>query len=171
MRKRGLPPIADRRSRVLILGTLPGEESLRLGQYYGHPRNHFWPLMSRLLERDMPSDYAARCALLLDRGLAVWDVLKSAERAGSLDSGIRNPQPNAFASFFSAHPDITTIAFNGRKAHALFLAHVARRTDAPWTDLRHVLLPSTSPTFVRPLDEKSDAWIAALRGALSDAAR
>jgi TDG/mug DNA glycosylase family protein len=160
--KRGLPAIVDPRARILIIGTLPGEESLRRQEYYGHPRNHFWPLIAALAGAEPPAAYADRVSLLKRCGFALWDVLLSAERIGSLDSAIRNARPNRFAPLFRDYPDIATIAFNGQKAHALFRQHVAHDRSTAKRDLRLLVLPSTSPTYVRPFEEKLAAW----RGAL-----
>ena len=87
-------PIADKHSRVLVLGTMPGAMSLAKRQYYGHPRNAFWPIMARLCDRELPEDYALRKAMLLDAGIALWDVCGECEREGSLDSNICHEKPN-----------------------------------------------------------------------------
>lgn len=160
--KRGLPPIANAKASVLILGTLPGDESLRRQQYYGHPRNHFWTLIAALSGEPPPDSYTARVALLLKTGFALWDVLASAERDGSLDSAIRNAKPNDFAAFFRTHPRIDTIAFNGQRAHALFRAHVAGDPGIAGRDFTMLVLPSSSPAYVKPLDDKVRYWRAAL---------
>lgn len=157
LRKRCMPPIARRDARVLILGTLPGGESLRLQQYYGHPRNHFWPVMAALTGTQMPADYGARVAVLISHGIAVWDVLASAERAGSLDSAIRDGKPNPFAKFFADHTNVAAIAFNGQGAFGLFKRHVGL-ASGPWAACAIHILPSTSPTHVRPLEDKIAAW-------------
>ena len=86
--KTGLAPIAGKSSRLLILGSLPGDESIRRQQYYAHPRNHFWPIMAGLLGEELPEDYEKKKAMLLRHGIALWDVLFSAEREGSLDTNI-----------------------------------------------------------------------------------
>ncbi len=160
--KRGLPAIVDAGARMLILGTLPGEESLRRQEYYGHPRNHFWPMIAAVVGAPSPVAYADRVALLKRSGFALWDVLLSAERIGSLDSAIRNARPNRFAALFRDYPDISTIAFNGQKAHALFRQHVAHDRRIAKRNLRLLVLPSTSPTYVRPFEEKLSAWRVAL---------
>lgn len=162
--KRGLPPIGDARARVLILGTLPGDESLRRQQYYGHPRNHFWPLMAELRGVSVPDVYAERMALLADSGFMLWDVLRAAERIGSLDSAIRNAIANDFVEFFRRHPAIDTIAFNGQKAQALFARHVGRDATITERAFNTVVLPSSSPAYVRPFAEKAKLWRDALDG-------
>lgn len=162
--KRGLPPIVNPGARTLILGTLPGEELLRRQEYYGHPQNHFWPLIAALAGASPPSAYADRIALLTESGFALWDVLFTAERIGSLDFAIRNGEPNKFAKFFRANPAIDAIAFNGQKAHAFFRAHVSGDPEIIRRQFRMLVLPSTSPAYVKPLAEKIELW----RVALSD---
>jgi TDG/mug DNA glycosylase family protein len=110
---RGFAPIADENSRILILGSMPSVASLRKGQYYGHPQNAFWRLMPALLGEPFTEDYAQRTAMLLRHGVALWDVLKSCEREGSLDSNIKRPEVNDFAAFFDAHPRISRVYLNG----------------------------------------------------------
>ena len=161
--KRGLGPIVDDDARVLILGTLPGDESLRRGEYYGHPRNHFWPLLATVFEEEITATYSERLSFLARNRLAVWDVLYSAERAGSLDSAIKRGRSNNFAALFRDYPNLRTIAFNGQKAHALYRSHVSKLRNVPHDKISLIVLPSTSPTHVRPLDEKVAAWKGALR--------
>lgn len=161
MRKVGLPPIIGDDARLLILGTLPGDESLRQQQYYAHARNYFWPLMAEVLRFDLPASYAERCAMLRDHGIAVWDVLSSAERDGSLDSDIRNAKPNDFAALFRRAPDLAAIAFNGQKAHELYRKRVAGRAATDLDRFAVHVLPSTSPTYVKPLVDKAEIWRAA----------
>lgn len=120
--KYSFPPIGPKDARLLILGTLPGEASLRLQQYYGHPRNHFWPLIAALSGTPVPPLYEERTALLQINRWAVWDVLEGAERIGSSDAAIRNPTANAFGKYFAANSAIEAIAFNGQKARDLFLS-------------------------------------------------
>lgn len=162
MRKHGLPPILNSRARVLILGTLPGDESIRRAQYYAHPRNQFWPVMAAALEIDMPEDYEKRCALLTKHGIAVWDVLASAERDGSLDQAIKNVRVNDFASLTRETPRLCLIAFNGQKAKALYRNHVAADLS-----IAHLVMPSTSPANAQmTLAEKSAIWRSAISAAL-----
>lgn len=154
--KRCLPPIINDRARVLILGTLPGEESLRQQRYYAHPRNHFWAVIAAVAGEHLPDVYEDRIEMIKRRRIGVWDVLASADRSGSLDSAIRNAVPNDFATLFSRYPGIGAIAFNGQGARTLYRRH------APHADIRLILLPSTSPTNTRPLAEKVRAWRDAL---------
>ena len=110
----GLPPIAGPDTRLLILGSFPGAASLQAGQYYAHPRNQFWPILAQLWPQDaQPQDYAGRCDWLLAHGLGVWDVYASCERAGSLDSAIRNASLNDFAALQQRCPLLQAAAHNG----------------------------------------------------------
>lgn len=150
----GFAPFTDTRTRVLVLGSLPGVASLNAGQYYAHPRNAFWPVMGALtglaLER---MAYADRLAALRACGVGLWDVLASAQRAGSLDAAIRSPEAADLVSLCHTLPALQAIAFNGAKA-----ASVGRRI---LTDIRDVALfdlPSTSPAHARPLVMKVQAW-------------
>ena len=139
----GFDPIAGPEPRVLILGTGPSEQSLREGRYYANPRNDFWSIMERLFAGGRPLEYAARVEMLKDAGVALWDVLAQAERAGSLDANIRAPVANDLAGFLQTHPTIVTVFFNGATAERLFQAHCASALAG--RDVRLVRLPSTSP--------------------------
>ena len=111
-------PITNPKATILILGSMPGVASLSAQQYYAHQRNAFWPIMSAVLGIDLDSPYVERVKALQQTHVAVWDVLQQCERAGSLDSAIQKDtrSPNDFASFFSSHVNIKTIAFNGVEA-------------------------------------------------------
>ncbi|WP_045837387.1 DNA-deoxyinosine glycosylase [Hyphomicrobium sp. 99] len=160
--KYSFPPISPAGARLLILGTLPGEESLRLQQYYGHPRNHFWPLIAALSDKPLPATYEDRLALLEINRWAVWDVLEGAERIGSSDAAIRNPAANAFGAYFAANPAISAIAFNGQKARDLFRRFVVKPGLVAETDFAMIELPSSSPLYTKTLDEKLAVWRAKL---------
>jgi hypoxanthine-DNA glycosylase len=136
--------VVDARSRVLVLGTLPGEESLRRRQYYAHPRNLFWPIVFALFGGSPPESYDERLRLSLGRGIALWDVVASGHRAASADATIRAEAPNAIPELLAAHPGIRAVAFNGGGARRLHDRHFARRTD-----LTYLALPSTSPAYAR----------------------
>ena len=165
MRIHSFPPIANADSRVLILGTMPGVESLRRQEYYAHPQNAFWKIMGDILRIAPDSAYAVRTSALAASGLALWDVLKACSRVGSLDSNIdsRSEAPNDFERFFADHPRIHTICFNGAKARALFLKHVRPGPGKP-SMFKHIPLPSTSPANASiSLAQKRLAWKTALR--------
>jgi len=117
--KSSFEPIADARTRVLILGALPGEMSLERRQYYANPTNQFWRLMAGVTGRDLiRQPYDERLASLLEAGVGLWDVVKSARRSGSLDSHIREASPNNLDSAIVGLPALRALAFNGGKAYA-----------------------------------------------------
>ena len=118
-----MEPIVDENSRILILGTLPGDESLRLDQYYANSRNQFWLILSIIYQDNIELNYASRLCYLRNKKIALWDVLKSANRKGSLDSEIGYEEPNDFYSLFTRYPQIVSIGFNGQKAEKLFNKH------------------------------------------------
>ena len=162
------PPIADARSRVLILGTMPGKESLRAAQYYAHPRNAFWKIMGDLVGAGLDLAYGARVQKLKAAHIAVWDVLASCTRESSLDSDIvaDTMVVNDFDVFYRAHPAITNVFFNGAIAEKFYRLHVQSRH--PHGVLNYRRLPSTSPAHAgMRYAQKLDAWTAvasALRG-------
>jgi double-stranded uracil-DNA glycosylase len=160
MQVHSFPPIASRTSRVLILGTMPGGVSLRERQYYAHPQNGFWRIVGEILGFDPASAYEVRVALVQSAGIALWDVLKSCTREGSMDSAIdpATVVPNDLAGFSSEHPQIRRICFNGATAEALYLRHVQPRLAAN-PELQHLRLPSTSPANAAlPFSAKLRAW-------------
>jgi len=165
----GFPPLAAPHCRVLVLGTLPGRESLRQQQYYAHPRNAFWPIMAAWAGFAVTAPYAARAAALVTAGIAVWDVLQSCHRPGSLDSAIDGAtlEPNDFRHFFRAHPRVATICCNGATAERLFRRHVLAG-NATVQRLHCRRLPGTSPAHAAlDLPAKQRAWHAALQAALA----
>lgn len=161
--KRGLGPLTCPNARVLILGSLPGDESIRQQQYYAHPQNQFWRMLSAVYDEPVCMDYDAKRALLTNHRIAVWDVLAAAERPGSLDTAIRNGVPNAIHGLLADHPEIRSIACNGQKAHALFVRHFGQALSVQ--PLTANCLPSTSPAATRAFDEKLAEWRAFLQAA------
>lgn len=153
-----LPPITASDARILILGSMPGEASLRLQQYYGNPRNHFWRLAYTLLDGGGEPDpgYVARLRFVQSRGIALWDVLRTCERRGSLDSAIRRPEANDFAQLFEEHPGLRRVFFNGSAAADLFRRHASPAVSGyPAT---YSLLPSSSPARAMAFEAKLAAW-------------
>jgi double-stranded uracil-DNA glycosylase len=138
--KRSFPPIVGPQARVLVLGTLPGEESLRRGEYYAHPRNLFWPIIFALFAERPASNYAERLAFLTTHRIAVWDVCEIGEREMSADTTIRLERPNSIDQLLDQSPLIRAVAFNGTTAQRLYDRHFARRAA-----LGYLALPSTSP--------------------------
>jgi hypoxanthine-DNA glycosylase len=147
---------------VLVLGSMPGVASFAAQQYYAHPRNHFWPIMADIANVDLAAPYAERVVALTLSGIAVWDVLQSCVRPGSLDSAIQpgTRVPNDFAAFFAAHPGIHRVCFNGAEAHNCFMRHVLPGLQLPGVDC--VRLPSTSPAHAVAFERKLAAWRVAL---------
>jgi TDG/mug DNA glycosylase family protein len=157
----GFAPISGSSARVLILGSLPGEESLRRQQYYAHPRNVFWQIMGDLVGAAPELPYAARIEALIANGVAVWDVCAAAYRSGSLDSSIdlKSVNANDFQSFFARHPRLSLVCFNGTKASALYDARVMPSLSADMKRIRYTVLPSTSPAHASvPYESKRSAW-------------
>lgn len=168
--KVGLGPVVDQKSRVLILGTLPGDESLRLQRYYSNPRNEFWRLLTRVFAAPTGETYEQRLEYLSDHGIALWDVLRSAERRGSSDAVIMNPEPNDFAQLFTEYPDLRRVAFNGGKAELLWRRYIAPMPDVPHSSLATGVLPSSSGSpgqHVLPFEEKAVRWKQFLRPSLA----
>jgi len=160
-RIRSFAPIADRRARILILGSMPGVESLARGRYYAHRHNSFWPIMAALFDLDPAAPYEARVRALRARRVAVWDVLHSCVRDGSLDTSIEAEIPNDFGAFFGTHRAITHVFFNGAKAEACYRRHVGPEVRRP---MRYARLPSTSPAHASlSTARKLSAWRAILK--------
>jgi TDG/mug DNA glycosylase family protein len=154
----GLPPVVDDATRVLVLGSMPGDLSLQMQQYYAHPRNAFWRIMSDLVGFDAGSDYQARLSGLRSAGIGLWDVLQSCERPGSLDAAIvrGSMEINDFGAFFARNYGVRRVFFNGAKAEQVFLRLVAPNLGSPVTCVR---LPSTSPANAAvAYDVKLRAW-------------
>ncbi len=147
-------PVTGSQTRVLILGSLPGELSLERGQYYANPRNQFWRLVGHTISIDLAeSTYDQRLEALLAHGIGLWDVVGSAERVGSLDADIRNHTPNALVALVSGLPNIRALAFNGGTAFA-----VGRRQFQEVAEPRLIALPSSSPAHTMPFERKAAAW-------------
>lgn len=160
---RSFAPVSDARAEVLILGSMPGRASLDAGRYYAHPRNAFWRIMAELLGFDSGDPYDERIRALMSARIALWDVLQSCVREGSLDTRIeRNTEvPNDFGTFFRGHDRIQRVYLNGAKAESLFLRHVHGMSglEAP----AYTRLPSTSPAHASmSFQRKLDAWRAVL---------
>lgn len=163
---RAFPPLVGAGARCLVLGSMPGAASLAAGEYYAHPRNLFWPLVGEVLGFATSLPYAERCAALVARGVAVWDVLAACEREGSLDADIRADSMvlNDFAAFFARHAGIRRVCFNGGTAARLFVRRVLPGLPMG-AGLECVPLPSTSPAFAAmPRAEKLAHWRAGLLG-------
>ena len=163
-RARCLPPIVASDARILILGSMPGRASLAAGQYYAHPRNVFWPIMGCLLDFDASRDYPARVDALKVAGIAVWDILDSCHRPGSLDSAIADDSlvANDLPGFLATHAEIHHVFFNGAKAESCFRRHIKLTMAEP--QIGFARLPSTSPAHAGlSFERKLEAWRAITR--------
>jgi len=154
----GFPPVADASARMLILGSMPGKKSLSEKQYYANSNNAFWKLMGDLFGAGPELPYEQRKQRLKKSGVALWDVMASCEREGSLDSAIAPDFiPNDFHSFFANHRNISRVFFNGSKAEHSFLKQVLPTLTAQ--PLEYKRLPSTSPAHAaRSYAQKLAAW-------------
>jgi hypoxanthine-DNA glycosylase len=137
--KTAFAPIESKESRVLILGTMPGERSIQLNQYYGHKGNQFWKLMFDIFECPFTDNYADRINLLTKNKIALWDVLSHCEREGSADSKIKNEIPNDFRLFYKLHPNIKHVFFASKGAEKLYNKHVKQ-----FAEHNYHILPSPS---------------------------
>ena len=151
---RSFEPFADARSRVLVLGTMPGPEALRKREYYGFAGNHFWRIMIDLFAPGRTLAYPEKIELLRRSRIAVWDVLAACERAGAADSAIRNAVPTDIPGLLARRPGIRTIFFNGTTSARLFA-----RFHGTGIALPNFLLPSTSPANASiPYARKLELW-------------
>ncbi len=138
--KTSFDPISNLDTTVLILGTIPGDKSLELGEYYGHSRNRFWKVISTITNNDLPHAYSDKKELLIKSKIGIWDVAHKANRKGSLDSAIQDEEPNDLDNFIARHKDLKVIGFNGTKSQVLFDKYFSRKSG-----IKYISLPSTSP--------------------------
>lgn len=154
-RKSSFGAVVDDATRVLVLGSLPGEASLAQARYYAHPRNQFWRLMSAVVDTDLVTrDYPERLAALLAAGVGLWDVVGSATRPGSLDTSIRDAKANRLAELAAELPRLAAAGFNGGKSWTMgspLLGQVAGLALVP--------LPSSSPAYTLSFEQKRAAWL------------
>ena len=152
--KKAFPPLVHSKCSILILGTMPGEKSLELGEYYGNRGNQFWKLMFNLLGENFSLDYEDRKLMLGKYNIALWDVLEFCERQGSLDSNIKNEVANNFDDFYSNHPNIKHVFFSSKNAAAYYDKYVGRREK-----LNYDILPSPSgANATKSFSEKLEIW-------------
>lgn len=152
--KIAFPPIVNNCSEILILGTMPGERSLLLNQYYGHAGNHFWKIVFNLFNSPFSKDYSIRKRLLLDNNVALWDVLQSCESKGSADSSIKNEKPNDFNTFYKSFPKIKRVYFASKAAEQYYDKYVRRSPERQYYTLPS---PSSANTW-KTFDEKLQEW-------------
>jgi TDG/mug DNA glycosylase family protein len=153
----GFPPIESPESKILILGTGPSVRSLQKQQYYGHERNAFWPIMAALLGGSIET-YEQKWDLLLGHDIALWDVLAKFERKGSSDAAYTRSVANDIRAFLTEHVQIDRVFFNGQKAQSLYRKLIAYEP----VGVRFCVLPSTSPAYTLPFQEKCMRWQEAL---------
>ena len=152
--KRSMAPVGSKDACLLILGSLPGEASLKAQRYYAHPQNQFWRLLGAALGEDLAGlDYDERLARLAARGIALWDVVGEALRRGSLDGAIRSARPNPLAEYVAAHPRLNAVAFNGQTA-----AKLGRLALSGISEMQLIDLPSSSPAYTLPFAWKVERW-------------
>ncbi len=158
----GFPPIADKSATVLILGSMPGEASLNENQYYAHPQNKFWYIMGEMLCMDPSITYEGKQETVAKAGVAIWDVLKSCKREGSLDSSIKDSSviTNDFELFYSNNNNIKHVFFNGAKAEKEYNKHVIPKISLKHSHIEYYRLPSTSPAMAMlSKEQKLDEWM------------
>lgn len=149
-----MAPVHRRDAKLLVLGSLPGEQSLVRQQYYAHPQNQFWKLISDVIGADLTAmPYSTRLAMLVDHGIALWDVVAGARRVGSLDSNLRDVAGNDLHAFVCQLPDLQAIAFNGGMA-----SKAGRRILVDAAEIELITLPSSSPAYTLALAEKQHEW-------------
>jgi hypoxanthine-DNA glycosylase len=154
-RKRCFDPVVNSQTRLLVLGSLPGDQSLVRNEYYGNRQNRFWPLMSEVIGVELvPLDYPSRLQALIDHGVGLWDVVAEAHRVGSLDSNIRNRDDNDLLGLLAQFPNIEVIAFNGKTAERLGKMVLGEHLSR----LQIVELPSSSPAYTLSYEEKLLKW-------------
>lgn len=154
-------PVADEKCRILILGSMPGERSLELQQYYGHKNNRFWRMMAELLNNgELPEDYEVRKQMLLSSRIALWDVIACCRREGSLDSAIREEEYNDLQGFLAKHPQIKRICCNGGKSYSALQKYCRCH---PLNGVEILAMPSTSPANARwNLKKLKEKWAPAI---------
>ncbi len=165
---RGLPPLVPEGARTLVLGSFPSASSLAAGRYYAHPRNHFWPLLALIAGCGAPESDEDRLALLASLGIALWDMVGSCEREGSLDASIRGYALNDIAAFLAGHGSIERVLCNGSFSYRLYRGLAERAEGLP----EAIRLPSTSPVpsaRYRRLEDRLPEWRAAILGSSASA--
>lgn len=160
----GFAPVADEAAAALILGSAPSQVSLAKNEYYGHKQNAFWPIMLSIFKQELDckrASYRQRKDILIEHNIALWDVLQSCHRPGSLDAAITmsSIESNDFLSFLSKHTKIQTVFFNGAKAENIYMKTVLPQVKDQFSYLSYIRLPSTSPAYAAmPFREKLDIW-------------
>lgn len=158
-KKTSLLPLADHNSRVVILDVMPGEKSLILNQYYACKSNFFWKIVFKMLKVSNQTDYRLKKQLLLNRGIALWNVLEFSDQKENGDYAITSETPNDFYTFFQNYPNIDKIIFNGNNAAEYYQQHIGY-----YNGLQSEILPSTSALNTwKSFEEKTEVWATALQ--------
>ncbi len=146
-------PIIDKESKILILGSIPGVKSLEMQQYYAHPQNQFWRIIFHLFNENYTSDYVEKLQVLKRNKIALWDVIDTCERKGSLDSEIRNEETNDIRQLLKNYPNIKAIFCNGQKSFKNLQKILGKECAIPI-----FVLPSTSPLHTISFEKKLREW-------------
>ncbi|MGE8556556.1 MAG: DNA-deoxyinosine glycosylase [Chryseobacterium jejuense] len=147
------PPLIDDQSEILILGSIPGVKSLEMQQYYAHPQNKFWKIILELLNEDFTEDYSKRIKIIKKHHIALWDVIDSCERKGSLDSEIKNEEANQIDALLEEYPNVKAIFCNGGKSYKNLQKLLGKNYKLPI-----FLMPSTSPLHTISFERKFEEW-------------
>lgn len=159
-------PVVNPKTRLLLLGSLPGEKSLQQQQYYAHPQNRFWHLLSEVVQQDLVAlDYAGRLAAVQNHAVGLWDVVAQARREGSLDSNIRERSDNDLSGLLDTLPKLSAIGFNGATAARIGLQLLGPRAAA----YQIFQLPSSSPAYTLAYTEKRSTWLKLQSALIGDA--
>ncbi len=147
-------PIVDSRTKILILGSIPGIKSLEKVEYYGNKHNQFWKILFSIFKQESVKEcYKNKVNFLLQNRIGLWDVVRNCERKGSLDIAIKHQEINDFNSFFNENPQITTILFNGKIAYQFFYKKYGQIKG-----ITYYVMPSTSPANTIPFKNKLNEW-------------
>lgn len=148
-------PVVDEQTQIMIIGSMPGEASLKAGQYYAYKYNQFWPIITDLLSPSAaPATYPQKLQMLLNNNIGLWDSLAVCRRAGSLDGNIKEEKPNDFKTLLKKHHKIKTLLFNGQAAYKYFVKYFGELNG-----IEYILLPSTSPAAAtKTFSQKLSIW-------------
>ncbi len=149
------PPLIDKSSQILILGSIPGVESLQRQQYYAHPRNQFWKILYTIFSVELELEYEHKLEFLKNKRIALWDVIASCHREGSLDTNIKEESANDFSSLFQEYTTLKGVFFNGSKAFETYKKLVGMKSEK---NIDFVKLTSTSPANTKKFAQKFEEW-------------
>ena len=149
------PPLIDKRSQILILGSMPGVESIQRQQYYAHSRNQFWKIIYAIFSVELEEGYERKLEFLKKKRIALWDVIASCTREGSLDTNIKDETANDFSNLFQEYTRLKGVFFNGAKAYETYKKLVGMRSESK---IDFVKLSSTSPANTKKFAEKFEDW-------------